>query len=364
MRIINPDLLQRADRFFQQITPADRIALLHDTDPDGTTSGKIIVEAITRLGGKISLYVTMSRGDHSITNEIITTLQKEKITKLITTDKTIDSGPEQLKKVERFAEICIFDHHIIENNVNSQKTILLKPQLLFSTSRPDQYCSAKLSYDVLNRVTDVSDTDWICVSGIIGDMAAASWKSFIEKVFYRHNLPLHADLFETPLGQITQLISYAEAMGEAEQCFDLILKAKSAAEALTYLSNYKIVKQEVEYYFNNYKSFVEEYPLADLIFLEIQSPYKIKSLVGSILAQKIFPQKTLVVVQREGSKINISARRNDHKMNMHDLLKKATQNLDGRAGGHAPAAGAAISGKQFPVFKTRLLKYAKEMAKL
>ncbi len=361
MKIINQSLLDRSDAFFRSIKPTDKIALLHDTDPDGTTSGKIITHAIERLGGKISLFLITERKIHTISDKIISSMKQQRINILITTDKTVDSGPEQIKKIEQFAHIVIFDHHIIEHDVSSAKTLLLKPQLIFDTDRPDQYCSAKISYDILNRVINLNDLDWICVSGIIADMAFPMWKKFIDKVFKKYNLPKKKNLFDTQLGEIAQLISYAEALDEPETCFELILKSKNINDTLKKLHKYNKIKKEVDYYTNNAASLGEWHNKKSLLILEIKSKHKIKSMVSSKIAHALYPHKTIIVIQKIDNQITISARRNDLKKNMNTLLKKSLGSLPGNAGGHAPASGGSVSIKEYPAFKENLIQNEKNM---
>src|SRR3989338_8966097 len=321
--IKNPTLLARSDHFFKSLKSSDRIALLHDTDPDGTTSGKIIVEALKQIGCLTKLFLITERKEHFITDEKITLMKQHNINILITTDKTVDSGPEQIKKIEQFAHIVVFDHHIIEHDIQSEKTIFLKPQLLFDGVPPDRYCSAKLSYDIISRVTNLSHLDWICAVGVIGDMAYPAWPEFMNSVYKKYNIPIQPNQnhIDTSLGMVTQLISFAESLGEAEHSFDLILKSNTIEHATKNLQQYSIVKQELEHYITNAEKTVEKYNNNQLIIYEINSKYKIKSMLSTALSQRLYLNKTLIIVQQIDKEMTISARRQDCKKNMNTLLK-------------------------------------------
>ncbi len=353
--IKNPALLARSDLFFKSLKPIDRIALLHDTDPDGTTSGKIIVEAIQQLGAKISLFLINEHKEHFISDEKIKVMKQHNITILITTDKTVDSGPDQIKKIEQFANIVVFDHHIIEHDISSAKTLFLKPQLIWDGIAPDRYCSAKLSYNILSRVTDLNHLDWVCAIGVIGDMAYPAWPEFMNSVYKKYNITSKPNPIDTPLGLVTQLISFAESLGEAEQCFELILKSNSIEEATQNLQKYMFVKKELDSYITNAEKNVEKYNNGQLIIYEINSKYKIKSMLSTALSQRLYPNQTLIIVQQIDDEMTISARRQDCTKNMNKLLKLALGNLPGNAGGHAPASGGSVLIKDYPQFKERLI---------
>ncbi len=358
--IKNPALLDRSDKFFKSITPTDNIALLHDTDPDGTTSGKIIVEALKQLGHTIKLFLINERKEHFISDEKIVLMKQHHINILITTDKTVDSNPAQIKKIEQFAKIVVFDHHIIEHDISSDKTIFLKPQLIFDGVPPDRYCSAKLSYDILSRVTNLDHLDWICAIGVIGDMAYPAWPEFMQQVYHKYNIKPQPNPIDTSLGLVTQLISFAEALGEAETCFDLILKSNSIEEATKNLEKYMFIKTELEQYITNAKQNVETYNNDQLIIYEINSKYKIKSMLSTALSQRLYPNQTLIIVQQIDDEMTISARRQDCKKNMNKLLKLALGNLKGNAGGHAPASGGSVVVKDYLTFKKRLIEHEQD----
>jgi len=360
MEIINQQLLDHFKLFFKNLKPEDNIALFHDTDPDGTTSGRLICETVKLLGCKVSLLITDH--SHALTDKIIQQLKDNNINKLITTDKSVDEDIEQIKKVEKFAEICVFDHHVIQSDISSEKTVFLKAQLVFDTNQPSKYCSAKLTYDLLNMVVDLSYLDWLCVAGIIGDMASEMWEEFITKVFHKYDLERKTDLFETKIGLLTQLISFAEAMGEDKECMQAVLSSNELDELLIKLEKYQKVKDDVDYYFNNFEQLAEKYD--HLYFLEIKSKYFIKTIVASKASNVKFPHDTLIVIQKNVKGYGVSGRRNDSKISMNELLKKAVDGLEGNAGGHVPASGASISLKDFPKFKENLLRIHAELIRI
>jgi len=360
MKIKNKVLYNQFKQFFYALTPNDNIALLHDTDPDGNTSGKIINEAVNRLGCKIKLYLVNERKDHAISDKSIALLKQHNITRLITTDKVVEEAPQQIKKIEQFAQICIFDHHIIPHDVSSKKTVFLKPQLLFNTKHPDQYCSAKLSYDLLNSIVNIEDVDWICAAGVIGDSTTKTWRVFLKKIFEKYNLKQEKNIYDTKIGLITELIFFAEALNDEEECFNLLLKSKTIEQALTNLKKYHKVKVELNNYKEKFESLAENYPKSNLLILEIHTPSKIKSYLSNLISQK-HSHKNIIILQKIDNQMTISGRRSDSKLNMNQLLKESLKGLQGNAGGHLPAAGGSVLITDFPQFKKRLIEIAEEM---
>ena len=94
-----------------------------------------------------------------------------------------------------------------------------------------------------------------------------------------------------------------------------------------------------------------------MILLKIKSKFKISSIISTKLSMKN-PHKTIIVLQESGKgKIFMSARRQDYKVSVNDLLERCTRNIkNSSAGGHIPAAGASVPNKSYLIFKQNLLK--------
>lgn len=105
---------------------------------------------------------------------------------------------------------------------------------------------------------------------------------------------------------------------------------------------------------------MERYNKDSLLIYEIDSKYQIKSLLSTKLSVEKYADKTLIIVQKIGDEMAISARRNDGKKNMNKLLKSAVGTLAGNAGGHAPASGGSVSIKDYPQFKKQLIEHEKD----
>ncbi len=66
-----------------------------------------------------------------------------------------------------------------------------------------------------------------------------------------------------------------------------------------------------------------------------------------------------------GDKLKVSARSQDFKVPMNDLLKKSVNEFDNaNAGGHDPASGASLPRENLDEFKKNLVKFFGEMLQL
>lgn len=362
MKARNKALFSRFRNFFESITPEDRVAVIHHTDPDGVCSGVIVSKLIERLRGrKIDFRHNQKGNIHFITPQTYNKLKSRKINKVIITDLTVDDFPEFVKRAEKFADILVLDHHQIHHNLNSKKIVMIKPQM-FCDILPNKYPASKLSYDLGSTLADLSDLDWVAAIGLIGDIATEPWGKWIKNVFKKYKINLNKDFFKTKLGEASILISSAESYNikNVKLCFDLIYNAKSYKDVLkSKLTKFrKVIDDELNYYIKNIKklSVFEK----DFIYYEIKPKYHSKSPLSTILGLK-YPHKSVIIVDMRQNPISASARRKDAKVKINKVLEHALKGIKGAsAGGHIVSAGAVIPRKDFQKFKIKLLKILKK----
>jgi single-stranded DNA-specific DHH superfamily exonuclease len=99
----------------------------------------------------------------------------------------------------------------------------------------------------------------------------------------------------------------------------------------------------------------------DLIIYPIQAKYNIKSFIANRLSYD-YPAKTIIVMQDiNPNRVWFSARRQDFKVKMNELLEEAVKGIpDSSAGGHIPAAAGSIPKNYAEKFKENLVKILKE----
>ncbi|MEM4263840.1 MAG: DHHA1 domain-containing protein [Candidatus Woesearchaeota archaeon] len=365
MKVTKQVLENRFKKFFSSITKKDRVAVIHHTDPDGVCSGVIAAKLVERLRGKkIDLRLNQKGNVHFITKQTYKKLKAGKINKVIITDLTVDETPAYFKKIEKFADTLVLDHHAIYRNFNSKKTIMIKPQM-FCKIPPNTYTASKLTYDFGCSIADITDLDWIAAVGLIGDIAARSWKAWLTNVFKKYKIKTNKDLFKTGLGEVAILISSAESydVKNVKLSFDILYNSESYKNVLKSKLNRfrKIIDDEITYYLHNIKK--QAIFEGDFIYYEIQPRYHTKSPLSTILGLK-YPHKSIIVVDTRQNPISISARRNDAKLKINHLLKDAAQGIKGvSGGGHAVSAGALIPKKSFCKFKINLFRLLRKEVK-
>jgi len=356
--ITNEQALTRVDDFLRGITPEDKIALIHDTDPDGICSAVIMAKCIERLcGAKITIRLPLDKKKYGINENMVAQFKKAGITKLITADFSAEQDPDVLKDLEQTMSILIIDHHKLYGDYKSEKTIVYKPQY-FSSIEPSRYCTAKLAYDAALRVADVTDLDWMAAAGCIADIATEPWKEWLAEVFKKYDAEMKDDLFQTKLGQVSATISSTAVYDEnlITECYDHFYTATKPEDVLdSPLGKYKkIIDDELQ----KHLALFEEKAVhkEDLYIYELTSKYRVHSVLSTILGLK-YPHRTIIIINTTHSFISVSARRGDKKFAVNDLLESAIKGFpDSNAGGHTPAAGAGFPKEHLDEFKERLWK--------
>jgi len=238
----------------------------------------------------------------------------------------VDQEPKSIKEIEKFADVLILDHHSIQNDVNSKKTVMIKPQF-FSKIEPSRYCAAKLVYDLFSRRLNISDLKWLAVIGIYGDMAEKQWQDFIESA----NLP--AETIKDAGGLIVYARSFDEKNGPAK-AFKAFYSAKSIDDVLkSSLSKYaEKIEAELSHYIKTAKSLRNFTLKKGLIIYEITPLYNIKSELVNRLSREYYPDKTCIVIQKKGKTASIGQGTRPEKVAMNELLIKATAGIAGASG--------------------------------
>jgi len=359
--ITNPKVLERVDRFLRNITPQDKVCIIHDTDPDGVCSAVIIAKCIERLRGKkVDLRIPLDKKNYGINKSMLKKLKQKKITKLITCDFSPEHDVPLLKQIEKQADILVVDHHKLYADYQTNKVILYKPQY-FTKIEPSTYCTAKLAYDAASRVTDVSDLDWMAAAACIADIATAPWKKWLAAVFKKYKVAQKKNPFQTDIGQVAVTISSAEVYDAklVPKCFDIFYKAKKPKDIInsSFGKYKKIIDKELDKHLKLFERKAEKH--GDLRLYEFASHYRIHSPLSTILGLK-HPHKTIIIINTGFPKVAVSARRHDKKVAVNTLLENSVKGIpDSNAGGHTPAAGGGFPKKYLKTFKKRITTWKK-----
>ena len=337
----------------------DNIGIVYHADPDGVCSAAILAKAIKAIRKKEvdSLFYA---SNYAILKNILQDMQDYRFNKLIFLDMSVDQISE-IKKTEQFSDILVLDHHKLYKDINSKKTTLIKPQMVFSRVNSDFYCCSKLSYDLVNNVIDLSCLDWIAVIGILGDSCFEYWKPFVNKVLKKYGINKKPDIYKSQLGKAAELIFYSIAhnIKNANICYNLLYNSKDYKDIVnSKIKRYgKEIQNEVDYWNSNVNQLAEKYPDLELIIDFIKPRYFINPAVIRYISIRN-PDKTIIIAQDMNlDTLHISGRRADSKIAVNALLEKSIENLQGaNAGGHESAAAATIRKQDFFRFKNNIIR--------
>ena len=352
-------LLEQFKDFAAGLSKKDRIAILHDSDADGLSAAVIAAKAVERLSGKKPVLVlTQGHSPVSIQEQTIAVLKKKKISKLITVDLAVCQNPETVRKVEKFARLLVIDHHKLYNNISSKKTVFLNAKF-FASFDPSMYVTSKFCFDLFKEVVDLRGLEWVACIGILGDSALEKWEKFVKASLKSQKISM-AD-FEMLVG----LVGAVEVVDKTKMknLFSEFFNAENPKQLLKskFLKFSKIVEMEKKKILGGFDKKAEFFPGRQLVFFQFESKLGIKSAVINELSSRRFPNSTVIVVQEhEEGFLTISARRQDFKVRVNDLLEKAVKPLENAfAGGHIPAAGGKIQKSDLKKFKENILKELK-----
>ena len=342
-------------KFVKSLTKKDRIALLYHSDADGLCSAVIAVKAIEKIRGrKPELVFYQIPVSVELSRKTISLLRKKRINRLISVDIAIDQKADAVRKVAKFADILILDHHKKYHTFKEKNILMLKANDVAKGDGAD-YPLSKMSYDLFSKLCDIKKLKWVSAVGIIGDSGLDRWKKFIDSAAKESKLSID------DLKQMKEIVSSVEAatLEKFSGLFNEFYKTKNPRKLLKskFLKYSKDLHEEIYRHLVMLPSKAEFYPEKDLVFYIIKSKTGIKSPLVNKISHSLFPDKTVILVQDSGKKmLKVSARRQDRKVKVNDLLEKAVNGLKGAtAGGHIPAAAGEFQRKDLRKFKKRLI---------
>ncbi len=345
------DVFQRFDSFISRLSKKDNVAIIFHTDADGITAGVIAAKVVEWVcGRKPVLFLHPAPSEVTLSKKMISELKKKKINKAVIVDLNVDQEPASIKQAEKFAEILVLDHHSIQNDINSGKTVMIKPQL-FSEIEPSKYTASKLAFDLFSRHVNLDDLKWLAAIGIYGDMAEKQWKDFIRS----------AGVSSDKIKTAGKLIIYARSADEKKgpmKAFREFYSARGIDDVLgSPLSEYaEKIERELSHYIGCREKLAEFYPDKKLMIYEISPRYNIKSELVNRLSREYYPNWTCIVIQKKGKTASIGARNQSGKAAMNELMIEAARGIKGASGGgHVQAAGGNVPAGALEMFKKRIL---------
>ncbi|MFH0955082.1 MAG: DHH family phosphoesterase [Candidatus Micrarchaeota archaeon] len=364
--LLKPEILAKFDDFVHRLSPKDEIGVLVHSDPDGLASAVVLIHAVQRLIGKEPKKIlSSSYGDHDLMEEKLGILEYSRCTKLIVADLSFDQDDFFVREAEKFCDAVFFlDHHKIYNDFNSDKTVFIKVPY-YSDIDSSKYPASKLCFDLFSRHLDMSDIAWVAAVGILGDASGLQWKTFLEETMESTGCSF-LDLDECK--EIVESVGLIEPFQ-----FNGLIKVFTDAQNPGEVQKSKFadflseMRGEMAVWFERFKKEAEFLDDIELIWFECKPHFPIKAPLVNKISFELHPDKTLIFVQdfkQENSHVSISARRQDGKVAVNDLLEAAVVGIPlGQAGGHAPAAGARVPREFLPQFKENIISELKKLYK-
>ncbi len=327
--------------FMGKVNSRGRIALISHNDLDGIASAKVANEVLHADFIRFIDYVDL--------NEVLVEeLRGNRVTRVIFTDLSIES-PEVIRKIERFADILIIDHHPPKADLNSRHTVYLNAQ---------GYCSSYLCYYLFFKVQDISYLDWIVASACLSDWLYLNSERWLKETYKRYKVAFSNDPEKIKKGKIWDLqmnlsLFLIYFKDNIDKAYYLIGQHMEDVDSL------KVYSQEV---FNEITQSLrlfekEKTKIRGGYFWELHSRFPIKELVLNILCARN-KETTFIIAERRGNFYRFSARRLDGKISAADILRVLTQGFVGAsAGGHKSAAGGHVMLQDADKFIEQIKKF-------
>jgi single-stranded DNA-specific DHH superfamily exonuclease len=333
-------------RFYDFISRLDdkgKIALVSHTDLDGIASARVVNEVVNADILKFVNYDDLNLG-------LVKELRESKAKRIIFTDLMIRDS-EFVSGLEKFADVLVIDHHTPERDYNSDRTVFMNSQ---------GNCGAYLSYHLFSKVQNLEKLDWLVACACLADFFYFENKEFMRKTYEKYGdkfvfdgdfVNMQGKFWDFQYDLSLGIIYY---FGKTEEFYKRLPREfgklgeleKAVAEVRNDLENAKNKFDE------------EKEVIGDIYFWEAKSRYGVKSLIINDLSKKIL-DKTLVFAKHEGDFYFVSARRQDGKRDMNQLMQDLTRGLENaNGGGHFKAGGATIMFKDKEEFMRRLREVA------
>ena len=343
------ELFTKGKKFFEELKPIDKIALIYHMDMDGVCSAALIHKTLEKLNVKNGTNISISKNIVSTYDNVENDLKTlSDFNKIIIVDIGVDTQiKNQQKKTSR--SILLIDHHIIKRDLNSKSVIFINPRFgNEETYQPAAY----IIYKLLSGLVDMKDVEWIAVLGIVSDLG---YEDCIDVLKDWVKVKKKDELFVTRPGQI----SYSLLGASYELGFEKTLKILVEAKSMGDLEENEEVSEAFEKYERVFEEGKKEFwknaeIVGNIIFSVIKPKYK---RLGSPIINRISferPENIIFLFEKRDGEYKIGVRHQSGKTDLGKLMKKCCG-----GGGHKQAAGGMIRIKDLEKFKKCVIKELK-----
>lgn len=344
--------MKKAVDFLDSIKKTDEIVVIFNNDGDGICSCTLLNKFLEKTGRKKPYIIAQPMPmDKNIIQRIQTTVPD----KIIFLDIAADQQQTVLKKLGGICDIMIVDHHQVLKDMNGKNITHYNPRIdQHDTYKSTSYCV----YKICSKIVDMTDDLWIAGIGMVSDYNLEDSKDLVRLLKEKYSL--EEPLYETKLGRIADMISATRATNalSCEQMVDVFEGAtfeqfEKTKNSEKMIESYETIQREMASLMEDASGHAEK--LGKIIFYNTKSKYNL----GSALSTKIsenFRKNLVVIYERSGNRVKVSARNQAKNINAGRVLQRAAKIVGGSGGGHEAAAGATISADNWDRFKETLVK--------
>jgi single-stranded DNA-specific DHH superfamily exonuclease len=344
---------------------ADKFAIVYHGDCDGVVSAALFDYILRESLAKSNIIHIPVRTENYDFEQALSRIDQFHPDVTIFLDLSIQNHPDKLKKASDATRsaLLIYDHHSQYNSEVPANTLYLNPSVTpegyDENSPPPCLFTARLAH-----IRFGIDFDWAAGIGLIAESAVDHFMPLFQKLPDQFpglcpgtRIKSPDDVYECKLKSITYSIAAAfwARPGEFEQmAFDQISRMIKENTPLVFFSRHNNearqlirMEKEVRAEINRLTAEAEIHsyyaPETSLRYAEIESEYRVGGVVATRLVRK---HKSDIVVtgQEYTGRYVVEARcGNDIKVNVAEMLKAATSDLNPYSvGGHPVAAGATL----------------------
>lgn len=358
---MNKELAEQKFRsFIDSITPESQVMIIHDTDMDGHSAGVLAKKGLEQLGKTVAVSFPKEHGGREVTENLLNQIKEHSITHIVCVDLALENytGAQQLEGLK----VLVLDHHpTVEPYV--QSFTIIKPHDIQDRVEDFKYCAAQLTYTMFSTLTDMSSYDWLAATGIISDMTFSSHKEFLQAFAKKYNMQYYEEGYDMDIAELVKQGGYGSAFGSDnadEIIFNALDTSSNYKEAIAKMHEFDPVKEEQDKLLSEFAEKKETH--GNIHFYQIESKYHLASPVSSILSRHYVNENEILVTlkDKKDGQTSSSARRQDCKMHMGDMMREVTADFENsNGGGHPPAAGAKFPTKNKEEFKANIIAWVK-----
>ncbi len=362
-------IVDSAVDFLKKINVDDKVLIVHAHDNDSVCSAAIMYKLLGKfLKKEPKLFMTET--NFSVTENDLKKIMKSDASSIVILDIS-DINVGIATKLTKSRNVMIVDHHKPKGYA---RITYVNPRVYDSeVYLPTSY----ICYKIFERLADPKEIIWIAGAGTLSDMGIKHTQDLFQKIklvdpdLVGDSNPVDEELFDnSSLGKLAKILDSARVVKGVEgvtlvlntllatKNYNEILEGKTA-DCKKLIGYFEIVEKEFKRIVANFQKNKKQ--IKNFLVYELKSKMNLKSPVASYLP-KLFDDKILIIMQKEGTFTNVSLRRGKNvTVDLADLAAVLVKDIPGsNGGGHPVAAGAGFPNKYAKTFMKNLSEISKK----